>query len=859
VESVSSGEDALREIAAADSQDPYRLVLMDWHMPGMNGLEASRTIKRNDRLRNVPKIVMVTAFGRQDVGMRAEEMGVDGYLLKPVNASQLSDTLVDVFGVVGADKPAKRDDSRKYDATGMRILLVEDNDVNQQVATELLQSVGTIVTVANDGAEAVRLLTTGDETSSFDLVLMDLQMPDMDGFTATRLLRNDPRLRKLPIIALTAHALVEDRQRCLDAGMNDHVSKPIDPDALFATLARWTKSRGINPKALIGKSVRTDEEVIVPQIEGIDVAGALQRVTGNKRLYRDLLSRFATTQGSAGERIAAAIESGDHSLARRLAHSLKAAAGNIGMRSVFDSAGRLESALRQPHGDVSLLVNELSSMLERQAQAIRKALRVAASMPAPRGACQLSDPAATKAAVAGLKILLETNDADAPEAFSTLAELLQGTVDPAQLSALGAAVNGFDFGGAFFKLAEIAKEFWGECEESRMIKIAEKRVVLLVDDDTENIQVVHSILKDEYKVCVAMNGAKALDLAESEAVPDLILLDVMMPDMDGYEVCSRLKANQTTQDIPVIFLTGRIEVADETRGFKVGAVDYIHKPFSQPIVRARVRTQLMLRDAHQTVARQLTTINRELEMARQVQLAILPPETPRIRGLEVAARYIPMSSVAGDFYDFIGVDETHVGILIADVSGHGLAAALIASMLQAALAAQSVHASKPARVLAGLNQALSGKFPSHFVTAAYLFLDLEKGTANYAGAAHPPLLLWRKKSGSTAEVLENGLMLGPSPHSTYSQITWPLEGGDRIVLFTDGIVEARNPSGEEFGMNRLKRFVEQNHALPTDRFGDALLDGLRHWSGHSCGEAQSDDITLLAVDFKGVSEELGPA
>jgi serine phosphatase RsbU (regulator of sigma subunit)/HPt (histidine-containing phosphotransfer) domain-containing protein len=575
-------------------------------------------------------------------------------------------------------------------------------------------------------------------------------------------------------------------------------------------------------------------------------------------LYRDLLSQFAAKQGSAGERIAAAIESGDDSLAERLAHSLKGAAGNIGVSSVFDSAGRLESTLRQPHGDVSLLANELSSILERQAQAIREALRVAAPMPAPGGARQ-SDPAATEAAVAGLKVLLETNDADAPEAFSKLAELLQGTVDPAQLSALDAAVNAFDFDGALLKLAEIAEEFWGEREDSRMIKIAEKRVVLLVDDDAESIQAVHSILKDEYKVRVAMTGAKALDLAEFGVVPDLILLDVVMPDIDGYEVCSRLKANRSTQDIPVIFLTGRIEVADETRGFKVGAIDYIRKPFSPPIVKARVRTQLMLRDAHQTVARQLTTINTELEMARQVQLAILPPETPKIRGLEVAARYIPMSSVAGDFYDFIGVDEKHVGILIADVSGHGLAAALIASMLQAALAAQSVHASQPARVLEGLNQALSGKFPSHFVTAAYLFLDLQKGTANYAGAGHPPLLLWRKKSGSTAEVLENGLMLGPSPDSTYSQITWPLESGDKIVLFTDGIVEARNPAGEEFGMNRLKRFVEQNHALPADRFGDALLDRLRHWSGQARGEAQSDDITLLAVDLKGVGEKLGPA
>ena len=383
-----------------------------------------------------------------------------------------------------------------------------------------------------------------------------------------------------------------------------------------------------------------------------------------------------------------------------------------------------------------------------------------------------------------------------------------------------------------------------------MNKAAEKKVLLLVDDDADNIQVVHSILKDKYKMRVAMSGAKALDLARVEPVPDLILLDVMMPEMDGYEVCSRLKADQTTREIPVIFLTGKIEVADETRGFEAGAVDYIHKPFSPPIVKARVRTQLMLREAHETVARQLIAINSELEMARQIQLAILPRETPKIQGLDIAARYIPVSSVAGDFYDFILIDEKHVGILIADVCGHGLPSALIASMLQTALAAQSPRASDPARVLTGLNQALSGKFQWHFVTAGYLFLDLENSTVNYAGAAHPPLLLWRKKSGSATEVLENGLMLGLLPDSTYSAITLPLECGDRIVLFTDGIVEARNPSGEEFGMDRLKRFVEENRALSAERLGDGLLDALEGWSGQARGEGQADDITLLAIHFK---------
>jgi sigma-B regulation protein RsbU (phosphoserine phosphatase) len=380
----------------------------------------------------------------------------------------------------------------------------------------------------------------------------------------------------------------------------------------------------------------------------------------------------------------------------------------------------------------------------------------------------------------------------------------------------------------------------------------DKRVLLLVDDDPENIQVVHAILKDTYKLRVAKTGAKALELAKLEPRPELILLDVMMPEMDGYEACACLKEDSRTRDIPVIFLTGRTDVAGEARGFEVGAVDYIHKPFSPPIVAARVRTHLMLRDANETLSRQLLAINSELEMARQIQLSILPQQTPQLPGLEIEARYIPMSSVAGDFYNFLVIDERHIGNLIADVSGHGLPSALIASMLQTALTAQAPHASDAAQVLSGLNRSLCGKFMNnHYVTAAYLFVDSEKALVNYAGAAHPPVVQWRSKSNCASECVENGLMLGPFSDATYSSVTFPVEQGDRIVLVTDGILEAKNSSDKEFGMDRLREVVRSHHALPIKPFTDALMDELARWSGHGCGPDQSDDITLLTIDFNG--------
>ena len=383
-----------------------------------------------------------------------------------------------------------------------------------------------------------------------------------------------------------------------------------------------------------------------------------------------------------------------------------------------------------------------------------------------------------------------------------------------------------------------------------MTLASEQKTILIVDDTPINLGVVSGALKDSFNTKVATNGEKALAIASGAEKPALILLDVMMPGMDGYEVCRRLKADPTTRDIPVIFLTGQTGTDDETKGFEVGAVDYIHKPFSSAIVKVRVRLHLMLREAHQQIAEQLQAINNELEMARKIQLSILPRDTPKFDGLEIVARYIPMTSVAGDFYDFIVVDDKHVGILIADVSGHGLPAALIASMLQVSLAAQSAHASDPTMVLSGLNQALCGKFEYNFVTAAYVFVDMEKNVMSYAGAGHPPLLIWRAASGSASEILENGLVLGQFPEVTYTALELSLDAGDRIVLYTDGIPETKNPTDEEFGTGGLLRFIASSHTVGGEQFIDALLDELSRWSGHPRGEGQQDDITVMVIDFK---------
>jgi len=342
-------------------------------------------------------------------------------------------------------------------ASGIRVLLVEDNEVNQQIAAELLESEGAKVALASNGAEAVRVLTEGDQPPPFDVVLMDLQMPEMDGFTATRLMRAQPHLQKLPIIAMTAHVMADEVQRCFEAGMNDHVGKPIDPEAFFATLARWTGAHQGEPPNLPSRAASAGDEIVLPELAGVNVAAGLERMAGNKRLYRDLLAQFAGRYESTGDRIKEALESGDHNQAERLAHSLKGVAGNLGINQIFVLAGALESAIRESPAAAEGLIYELTEALDRQIRIIRGAL-LAATVDAdkPSDARPVEREEALRA-IDRLRQRLEASAADAPRVFVEVAEILRGTVAARQLDALGASVKAFDFDAALSKLDEICE------------------------------------------------------------------------------------------------------------------------------------------------------------------------------------------------------------------------------------------------------------------------------------------------------------------------------------------------------------------------------------------------------------------
>jgi sigma-B regulation protein RsbU (phosphoserine phosphatase) len=245
---------------------------------------------------------------------------------------------------------------------------------------------------------------------------------------------------------------------------------------------------------------------------------------------------------------------------------------------------------------------------------------------------------------------------------------------------------------------------------------------------------------------------------------------------------------------------------------------------------------------------QLTEIQKELDIARQIQTSILPAAFPESEHFKVAVRYAPMTSVAGDFYDFPVVAKGRAGLLIADVAGHGVPAALIASMVKLAGVSQASHVAEPAAFLAGMNQVLCGNTQGQYVTAAYLYLDADAGMLHYGAAAHPPMLLLR--DGAVQTIEENGLMLGAFSFATYTDNARALVAGDRLLLYTDGLVEAANRDGEEFGMSRLQAEFLRTVGLRGDEAADGLLAAVRGWSA-----VQSDDLTLLICDYSGTTRD----
>ena len=360
---AASGRAAIQAVQrAAEVGQPFDIVYLDWRMPGMDGIETARRLK-SLALERAPLVVMATAHGREEVLQQAESVGIETVLIKPINASILFDTTMDVLGsqpAVPRHEPPADDPAGRVaaGANAARILVVEDNEINQLVACEILRDAGFVVEVADNGRIGLDMAQRGN----YDLVLMDMQMPVMDGVTAALELRKLPRFAGLPIVAMTANAMQRDRQRCLDAGMNDFVTKPVDPAALCAVVLKWTTPSAREalpapappaPSKEPSPGAETDCAGL-PPIAGLDSSTGLRRMLGKKGLYLAMLRRYVDGQRNCPAQLQQALDDNDFAAAERLAHTARGVAGNIGARFVPDAAEALELAIRhkQPRDEL---------------------------------------------------------------------------------------------------------------------------------------------------------------------------------------------------------------------------------------------------------------------------------------------------------------------------------------------------------------------------------------------------------------------------------------------------------------------------------------------------------------------------
>lgn len=388
--------------------------------------------------------------------------------------------------------------------------------------------------------------------------------------------------------------------------------------------------------------------------------------------------------------------------------------------------------------------------------------------------------------------------------------------------------------------------------------------ILVADDDPVSLLWLAAIVRKAGYACLqAKDGDEALTIALRER-PDLILLDVMMPGRDGYEVCAAIRSDPGLADVPVLFVSSRAEPADKVRGLELGAVDYIAKPYDAGEVVARIRTQLRLRllthslaNANEELSRKQARLEEDLTAAAHIQRALLPSSRLKLPSLATTWQFVPAQAIGGDMFNAVGLDDSHIAIYIFDVSGHGVPSAMVSVCVTQSLSVAAgivvtgtgdhPRVSSPATVL----QALGREYPferfGKYFTISYLVLDVRTGLLRYSSAAHPsPLLL--HVDGTIRPLEEGGPILGLDVHDRFDEGVLELQPGDRLLLYTDGIVEHTNPRGEPFGQTRIEELLCRTRSQSLARLGNEFLDAVL---GFGAGVPPADDVSLLALEFEG--------
>ncbi|TAK44159.1 MAG: PAS domain S-box protein [Betaproteobacteria bacterium] len=457
VVAVPSGKAAIAAVRDADAADgPIEVVFLDWQMPGMDGIETARKLGELD-LKRRPHLLMVTAHGREEVLKGAQGAGIEDVLLKPVSPSILFDSVVRALGGVMRGDQAPREAQgvsveRLGTIRGARILLVEDNEVNQEVATGLLAEGGFAIDTADNGEIALRKV----QQQPYDLVLMDMQMPVMDGVTATREIRKLPGFAGLPIVAMTANVMASDIEQCLAAGMNGHVAKPIDPDELFSALLKWIAPRrgaaAREPAAPAAPPAPAQPEAdALASIPGLDVKAGMKRVLNKRTAYENLLRKFAAGQAEAVATFRRQLTAGEREAAQRTAHTLKGMAGTIGATLLQERAASVEHGVKDGR-DLGELEAPMAAVQEELGRIV---LALKGALPAEPAAAAAADVdwARAREIVSRLEVLLANDDSEAAELFTENAALLRAACGDAS-STFEKHIAGFMFQDALTALQQ---------------------------------------------------------------------------------------------------------------------------------------------------------------------------------------------------------------------------------------------------------------------------------------------------------------------------------------------------------------------------------------------------------------------
>lgn len=450
IELVESGQECIDELR----KNKYDLLIIDWLMPEMDGMESVKLIKENKSIADIP-ILMLSGFGNEDVAKEAEKIGISHFISKPYNYSTLFDAIMDVFEKDIRISRTRIERGEKHEKAlqkliGAKILLVEDNEINQQVASELLEDEGFVVEIANNGLEAVEMMKASGEPSKYGLVFMDIQMPVMDGYTATEEIRKLSQYNDVPIIAMTADAMTGVMEKCLELGMNDMVTKPIDPDEMFGAMVEWIKPTKEMKERVNPKIKKEALDVVVPYIKGLDIEGALKRINNKKTLYLNILNKFAKGNLKIVSEIESVYNSNDYETAKRLIHTLKGVSGNIGADEIHVLSKEVEEYIEAKNDEKAKTgLARLNEKIQELIHAINDALG--------------TDEKKDKVAIDEAKVkellpqLKDLTEKKSPKAKVLIKELEEAGLSGDLFNEMKSKLSKYDFKGALILLEEITR------------------------------------------------------------------------------------------------------------------------------------------------------------------------------------------------------------------------------------------------------------------------------------------------------------------------------------------------------------------------------------------------------------------